>query len=45
MPNVIERLLTRRHRNRAGRCYELGWKYLMDADDAFGWKLVHGEVD
>jgi hypothetical protein len=35
----------RSYRDRSGRCFELAYKHLEEADKSFGWKLVHGEVD
>lgn len=38
----LARAVTRRRR--AGRCYELSWKYQMDDERFAGWSLVQGEI-
>lgn len=35
----------RRFRNRAGRCYELAWRYLTEDAAAANWTLVHGLIN
>lgn len=35
----------RRFRNRAGRCYELAWRYLIEDAAAADWTLVHGSIN